>query len=62
VLARQALYHPSHTQSFLLYFSDSISLFAQASLDDSPPIYASCITEISDAYHFTQLLVEMESR
>jgi hypothetical protein len=40
MLARQALYHLSHTSSppFLYYFGYRVSLFAQADLDFNPPI------------------------
>jgi hypothetical protein len=43
-LARKALYSLSYTSTPFCfgYFWDRVSLFAQASLDHEPPIYASC--------------------
>jgi hypothetical protein len=58
------IYHLSQAASpfCLSYFSDWVLVFAWAGLDLNPPIYASCLTGMTDTQHHTQLLlVEMDS-
>jgi hypothetical protein len=58
LLTRQALYHlESHPQQFLLYFLKRVSHLC---LNNSPPIYTSCITGMTVVHYSIQfLLVEM---
>jgi hypothetical protein len=64
VLARQALYHLNYAPTPLCfrYVLNRVLLLGMASLDLSPPIYASCIARMTGMCHLTQcLLVEMGS-
>jgi hypothetical protein len=53
LLPSQVLYHLSHTHSpfYFSYFRDSLLLSAQAGLDHHPPVYTSCVAEMTGACH-----------
>jgi hypothetical protein len=62
-LARQALYHLSHSTSpfSVDYFWDRVSLYALAGLDSDPPNYASLLSWYDSLHQLDQSFVEMGS-
>jgi hypothetical protein len=41
---------------FTLFFCAVAHIFAHASLDHGPPIYASCLAEMKGVHHYAQLI------
>jgi hypothetical protein len=63
VLARQALSPLSHTTnpfSLQLFFEQNLGVYAQAGLDQDPPIYPSCTVEMTGMYYSAQLFIGLD--